>query len=205
MNSTYNVNELNDLIESTKVKFVSSNQRLPQRAKFTLSNKIRFAYDFYNIVGNKSILEVLVENDDTNQPFKRSLIEFIVEHNLLRPYPNTGYEFKTKLSNRELNHQRSRSIGVREVIRQYNHQNWLEPFDEDEIFSESTIKHPAYHVYINPFGEKVTFDKEAAASVKAAVIEQNIVPARCIVEGAYSYVVKGEFNTYIAKVKNKSI
>ena len=40
-----------------------------------------------------------------------------------------------------------------------------------------------------------------ATKVKLAIIDNDLIPARCIVEGAYTYVVKGNLQEYISYVK----
>ena len=54
-------------------------------------------------------------------------------------------------------------------------------------------------------GHKIKFDKDLSTQVKLAIVNQGIAPARCIVEGAYPHVVKGTFQEYTDKIKNKTL
>lgn len=200
---TYNDTELTNLIKRAKSEagFNANSRRLPKKPRFTLSNKINFAYSFYNMVGNQSILDVL---DNTENPdLKHELSSFIVKFNLLKPYPNVTSEWYSPRPNEEINNQRAQCIGIKTITEQYNHQNWLEPFDEDAMFDETLTKHPTYHIFLDENGNPIKFDKPAATNVKLAIIDQDIIPARCIVEGAYPYVAQGKFRTYIKQIKQK--
>ena len=204
---THKINEIQTLIEKTEQShtYNPGNHQRILRFKLTPSDKIAFAYDYYNIVGNTSILEVLTQIPKENQQLIRTIIKFIVGHNLIKPFPNATYEYIKPIPSTEINRQRMQAMNVANVIKEYDHQNWLELFDENAIFAESKTKHPSYRVFLDASGNKIKFDKELSTKVKLAIANQGIAPARCIVEGAYPHVVKGTFQEYTDKIKRKTI
>ena len=168
------------------------------RTKLTKEDKIKFALDYYSEF-NKSLLTTLEETN--KKELKRQIIEFMVRYGLLKPYPSSEYEHRKKISEIALIDQRIRTLNVAGIKREYNYQNWLEPFDENAMFEETKTKHPYFQYYLDVLDRAIKFDKQKATSVKLAVIEQGITPSRCIVEGAYPYVAKNEFSKYIKHIK----
>ena len=168
------------------------------RTKFTKEDKIKFALDYYDKF-DQSLLITLEEVN--NKALKRQIIEFMARYGLLKLYPSSEYEHIRKISELELIDQRIRSLNIANIKREYNHQNWLEPFDENAMFEETKAKHPYYQYYLDVFDKPVKFDKQKATSVKLAIIDQGIIPSRCIVESAYPYVAKNTFPKYIEYIK----
>lgn len=204
---THKINEIQTLIEKTEQShtYKPGNHQRMVKFKLTPSDKIAFAYDYYNIVGDTSILEVLKQIPKENGELIRTIIKFIIGHNLIKPFPNSPYEYINPLPLNEINKQRMQAINVASVIKEYDHQNWLELFDENAIFEESKTKHPSYHIFLDSNGTPIKFDKDLSTKVKLAIVNQGIAPARCIVEGAYSHIVKGTFQEYTNKIKNKTL
>ena len=93
---TKKIYKLQELIENLEQmhSFNSENNQRREKYKLTPSEKISFAYDFYNITGNISILEILSNIPEENEELKRPIIRFMVKYNLLKPYPNTKHSIK---------------------------------------------------------------------------------------------------------------
>ena len=201
------INEILALIEKTEEEhtYKPGNHQRMVKIKLTVSDKIAFAYDYYNIVGDTSLVDVLKQIPEENKELIRTIIKFIIGRNLAKPFPNSPYEYINPLPLNEINKQRMQAMNVANVIREYDHQNWLELFDEDAIFAETKTKHPSYRIFMDAGGNKIKFDKDLATKVKLAVINQGIAPARCIVEGAYPHIVKGTFQEYTDKIKSKTL
>ncbi len=204
---THKINEIQTLIEKTEQShtYKPGNHQRMVKFKLTPSDKIAFAYDYYNIVGDTSILEVLKQIPKENGELIRTIIKFIIGHNLIKPFPNSPYEYINPLPLNEINKQRMQAMNIASIIREYDYQNWLELFDEDAIFAETKTKHPSYRIFMDANGHKIKFDKDLSTQVKLAIVNQGIAPARCIVEGAYPHVVKGTFQEYTDKIKNKTL
>lgn len=200
-----NTYELQTLIEQIEQKYAYKPGISHQNLKLTPSDKIMFACDYYNLVGNISILDVLKQIPEENKQLIRTIITFIIKYNLLKPYPDLTYEYSNPIPANEINIQRMKSITVNGISKDYNHQNWLELFDESAIFKESKTKHPSYRIFLAPNGDKIKFDKDLATKVKLAIIDEGIVPARCIVESAYPHVARGTFQEYTDKIKKREI
>lgn len=197
-----NKEALSKLIQDIQEKHTYRVAQTPGiRPKLTSSEKIKFAYDYYDLMGNISILDVLINVSEHDKELKEQISDFIVRNNLLKPYPNTTYEYASLSARKYLHEQRSKGLGLKGIQIEYNHQNWLEPFDENALFSETKTKHPTYHIFMSSNGTPIKFDKERATQVKLAIIDQGIVPARCIVEGAYPYVAKEELPEYFEYIK----
>lgn len=203
---TKKITELQELIESVeKTHTIQPRRQQPLITfKLTQSDKIAFAYDYYSIVGNTSILEVLQQLPKENKILIKSIIRFIAKYHLLKPYPNTN-QHTTSFSQVTYEQLKVNNMNIKSVVHEYDHQNWLEPFDEDALFEESKTKHPSYKIFLDSKGNRIKFDKELSTKVKLAIINQGIIPARCIVEGAYPHVVKGTFQEYTDKIKTKTL
>lgn len=172
--------------------------------QLTKVDKIMFAYDFYNITEGDSLLNILINLPEENETLRKLIKKFMVEYKLLKPYPNTSH-YTNPLAQNTFDQLRLHGMPNKNIIREYNYQNWLELFDENAMFEETKTKHPSYRIYIGLDGQPIKFDKELSAKVKAAIIEQGIAPARCIVEGAYPYVAKETLEEYTYKIKNKQL
>lgn len=204
--NTQKITEIQELINNLKQAHVL-NQKNNQRVikfKLTPAEKISFAYDFYNITGNISLLDILRDIPEEDKETRKLIIKFMVESNMLKPYPNTRHYSKV-LSQNVFDQLRIYSMPVSRVIHEYDQQNWLELFDENAMFEESKTKHPSYCIFLDPTGTPIKFDKELSTKVKGAIIDEGIAPARCIVEGAYPYIAKGTFEEYTDKIKNKTL
>ena len=192
--------ELMDEVQATHTYKTEQNAKISIR--LSGEEKIGFAYNYYDIMGNVSLLDALISISIQDKSLKNKIINFIIHNNLLKPYPNTTFEYASLSSRKFFNEHRSKGLGIKGIKMQYNHQNWLEPFDEEAMFQENKTKHPTYHIFTNASGTPIKFDKENATKVKLAIIDEGIIPARCIVEGAYPYVAKDEFSKYIEHVKS---
>lgn len=204
---TYKLDEIQALIEKTENTHIykpDNHQRI-MKIKLTPSDKIAFAYEYYNIAGDTSLVDVLKQIPEENKALIRTIIKFIIGRNLAKPFPNSTYEYINPFPLNDINRQRMQAMNVTNIIKEYNHQNWLEPFDENAIFAETKTKHPLYRIFIDASGNKIKFDKDLAIKVKLAIINQGITPARCIVEGAYPHIVKGTFQEYTNKIKSKTL
>ena len=200
---TKKLHELQKLIETTNKQLINhGNHQHKTQLKLTQSDKIAFAYDFYNLMGDVSLLDILINIPKDNETLTRSIIKFIIKNKLLKPYPNTS-QYTQTLSQSFFDQLKMHNLSVKTLISEYNHQNWLERFDETAIFEETKTKHPSYHIYLDSNNNPIKFDKDLSTKVKLAIIEQGIIPARCIVEGAYSYVAKGSFEEYVKTIKSK--
>lgn len=193
--------ELKDLIEKTNRKYFQPGQKKKNQLKLTPSERIQFALDYYGVMGEVSLIDVYAQTSASNTELQKALKKFIIGNGFIKFYPSTAYSSawhsSTIAETLDLN-----ALGKASLIKEYNHQNWLEPLDEEAMFEETKTKHPAYLIYLAPNGSLIKFDKERAKSVKLAIIDQGITPARCIVEGAYPHVVNDTFNTYIKTLKN---
>lgn len=173
------------------------------QTKLTKEDKIKFALNYHDTFQNTSLIEVLQQYGFQNKELKNLTIEFMTKYNLLIPYPNSRYEYvKTYTSKPEYSEFRTRHLSIKETVREYNYDNWLEPFNEDSLFAETKTKHPSYHVYLDNNNNPIKFDKDHASKVKLAIVEQKITPARCIVEGAYPYEAKENLEGYISYIKS---
>lgn len=196
--SNQSIKNLQDLINETQ-----SNHQIQKKIpnlKFTLNpkEKIIFAYQYHDLMHGISIIDILKEIQN-NPELSKLISKFIICNNMLKPYPDSRYEYIQTTPKRVITVERGMGLGIKELTKEYNHQNWLEPFDEEIIFS---AKYPAITSYKDKNGNTISFDKENATKVKLAIVEQGIFPARRIVESAYSYVANGTFNEYIKKLKS---
>lgn len=203
---TNKISEIQSLIKKTEQAHTLTSGNCQRIVKFRLtpSEKISFAYDFYNITGNISLLNILNDIPKENKDLRKMIIRFMVEYNLLKPYPNTNH-YSRILSQNVFDQLKIYNMTIKRIIHEYDYQNWLELFDEDTIFEESKTKHPSYHIFLDSKGNHIKFDKELSTKVKLAIVNQGIAPARCIVEGAYPHVVKGTFQEYTNKIKAKTL
>ncbi len=197
-NKEKNIEYLQNMIKETidAHSFKQAHNRMI-KTKLTKNEKIKFAIDYYDTFGEVSLLTILKENANKNTELKKLIIEFMARYNLLKPYPSSEFEYIKKISDININDQRMRSLNVAGVTREYNYQNWLEPFDENLIFEETKAKHPSIHIYLDNSGMPIKFDKTHASKVKLAIVNQGIIPAKCIVEGAYPYEAKENIEEYI--------
>ena len=198
--------ELKGLIEKTNRKYFQPNSGRMNQLKLNTSERIQFALDYYDMMGEVSLIDVYAQTADSNPELQRTLKRFIVGNGFIKFYPSTFYPsaiYPSKWKRSPIAEKLDLNmLGKASLIREYNHQNWLEILDEEAMFEETKTKHPAYKIYLDPNGTPIKFDKEKAKSVKLAIIDQGITPARCIVEGAYPHVVDDTFNTYIKTLKN---
>lgn len=192
------IKNLQDLINETQNNHQA--QEKIQNLKFTLSpqEKIIFAYKYHELMHGTSIIDILKEIQN-NPELSKLISKFIIFNNMLKPYPDSRYEYIQTTPKRIITIERGMGLGIKELIKEYNHQNWLEPFDEEIIFA---AKYPAITSYKDKNGNIISFDKENATKVKLAIINQGIFPARRIVESAYSYVANDSFDEYIKTLKN---
>lgn len=196
---------LTNLIQNVKTSHSYKRYQQPiVRTKLSQSDKIKFALDYYDVFKNTSLITVLEEYGPQNPELKSLTIEFMTRYKLLIPYPDTRYEYvrnDNHVNQSDLTEFRGKHLSISGAIREYNHDNWLELFDENSIFKETKTKHPTYHFCLNKAGVPIKFDKERATKVKLAIINQGIVPARCIVEGGYPYDAKENLNEYFHYIK----
>ena len=191
-----------ELLEKVQqVQINKGKQKQGRKIQLANSEKIKFACNYYSIMGNISILEVLKALDKQDDILKKEIISFIGRNNLLMPYPNTLNEYISPTSRTYLSEARTKRMNIKSISQEYNPQNWLEPYDENAVFLETKTKHPSYHIFIGSNGTPIKFDKNRATQVKLAIMDNEIIPARCIVEGAYQYVAKNEFSKYIKHIK----
>lgn len=190
---------LSDIIENHSFKQIHSPII---KTKLTQNEKIKFALDYYDLLGPISIVQILNENAKNNPRLKRLIIEFCARYNLLKPYPNSDYEYLKHISKINLMDQRVKSFSPKSITHEYNYQNWLEIFDENKVFEESKAIHPSYHIFLDKNGNQVKFDKEKSSRVKLIIAENDIIPARCIVEGGYKYEAQEQLPEYINYIKS---
>lgn len=173
------------------------------QTKLSKEDKIKFALDYYDEFQDISLIQILQQHGYQNKELKDLTIEFMTKYNLLIPYPNLRYEYlKTNTSKPEYSEFRTKHLSIKGAVREYNYNNWLEPFNEDSIFKETKTKHPTYHVYLDNNNNPIKFDKEHASKVKLAIVDQGITPARCIVEGGYPYEAQENLEEYISYIKS---
>lgn len=162
-----------------------------------------FACQYYNIMGDTSLIELLSQIYNKDIQLRKLIISFMIQQNLLKPYPDTIAECFYGNSKKPLLEPHHQTYSVQKVIREYDYQNWLEPFNENIIFQETKTKHPAYRIYKDKNGNLIKFDKEKATQIKLAIVDHGIFPAKCIVEGAYQYVANDTFNDYIQNLTSR--
>ena len=189
---------LNEIIKTHSFKQVHSPI---VKTKLTKNEKIKFALDYYDTLGAISLLTILQKTASENRELKKLIVEFMARFNLLKPYPSSEFEYISKFSSLNIIDQRMRSLNAASITREYNYQNWLEPFDENTIFEVTKAKHPSIHVYLDNNGNPIKFDKERASKVKLAIVNEGIIPARCIVENGYPYEAKENLEEYINHLK----
>ncbi len=189
---------LNEIIKTHSFKQVHSPI---VKTKLTKNEKIKFALDYYDTFGAISLLTILQKTASENRELKKLIVEFMARFNLLKPYPSSEFEYISKFSSLNIIDQRMRSLNAASITREYNYQNWLEPFDENTIFEVTKAKHPSIHVYLDNNGNPIKFDKERASKVKLAIVNEGIIPARCIVENGYPYEAKENLEEYINHLK----
>ena len=200
-----NITKLNK-IQNLIIQIPNSKlQKSVKNSKYALTpdGKKIFAYQYYNKLNGICLIDFLKQSKEINKNNIKMISHFIIENHMLKNLiPDSIYEFRNPISKRHIETEYAKRLSLKDIIRSYNYQNWLEPFNEDEIFAESKNKHPQISSFIKPDGSTITFDKTNAIKVKMAIIDQGIFPARCIVEGAYSPIAKGQFKQYIKQIKN---
>lgn len=174
------------------------------KLKLTPSEKIKFALEYYNIMGSVSLINALemVYKNDTEA--RKKIISFMSQHNLFKPYPDTLAEYQSNVPQSMIDAQRIQLQNMTGLKREYNYQNWLEPFDEEAMFKQTKTKSPSYHIFMSKNGNPIRFDKNKALKIKAAIIDLGITPARCLVESAYRYVANETFDQYLDDIYNQN-
>lgn len=191
---------LSEMLEEIKSTHSYKEPQKPiVRKKLTIDEKIKFALDYYSLNDNTSLLDILLTCSDKN--LERQIIEFMERYDLLVRYPNSQYDYLKNYDKNVFSDLKIKTANPTTIAKEYNHQNWLEIFDEDKIFEESRIKRPTYKYFPDKMAKPIKFDKEKAIMIKAAIISEDIIPARCIIEGAYPYFAKEEMPSYIEHVK----
>ncbi len=174
------------------------------KLKLTPNEKIKFALEYYNAIGNISFIKILEMIYKTDVEARKKVIRFMSQHNLFKPYPDTLAEYQSKVSLSMINDQRIQSQNMKSLKKEYNYQNWLEPFDEEAMFKQTKTKSPLYHIFMDKNGNPVRFDKNKTLEIKAAIIDLEITPARCLVESAYRHVANGTFDQYLDDIYNQN-
>lgn len=184
---------INDLIQNNKKK-----DQINGLFSLTPDEKKIFAYRYHIIMDDTSIIDIVSYIAAENPELTKLLSKFIYSNKMLKPYPNGTREYRQHKKNNGIYF----CYGPKQLIREYNHHNWLEEFDEEAEFSS---RFPSITSFIDKQGNKIVFDKERATQVKLAIIDQNIFPAKCIVEGAYGPTVQGTFKQYTKHIKEKGV
>ncbi len=170
--------------------------------KLSNSDKIKFAYQYYNELGNISIIDIL-EKSINDKELRKPIINFISSNSMRRQQPS-----------RKNIDVKSNTFSINEILKdicpksfktfsyEYNYQNWLEEYDEEEQFNDTKNQ---YHQKISILCKDntvFTIDKNTARKIKLSLIENEIFPAVCIVKGAFKPVAENTFDQYIKTIKN---
>lgn len=170
--------------------------------KFYKKQKINFAYNFYNEIGNVSILDVLKKAIDTNSAEERKkIVGFIGANGLTRKLPDMNNEYNDtfKFYAKDL----SKESTFHCFAHRYDQHNWLEEYDIDFEYGcdNIRIKSPTIISMLDKNGNRVIIDKEMAQKIKTVLTQNNIFPAHQIVKLGFGPYIKEEFNEYIDEVK----
>ena len=126
-------NILSEMLEEIKRTHSYKEPQKPiVRKKLTIDEKIKFALDYYSLNDNTSLLDILLTCSDKN--LERQIIEFMEIYDLLVRYPDSQYDYLKKYDKNILPDLKIKAANPTTIAKEYNHQNWLEIFDEDKIF-----------------------------------------------------------------------
>ena len=129
---------LSEMLEEIKSTHSYKEPQKPiVRKKLTIDEKIKFALDYYSL-NETSLLDILLTCSDKN--LERQIIEFMERYDLLVRYPNSQYDYLKNYDKNVFSDLKIKTANPTTIAKEYNHQNWLEIFDEDKIFEESRIK-----------------------------------------------------------------
>ena len=195
---TKTIEEVDTLLKKTNQEHRKNTNSKRFNPALTPNEKIIFAYQYHKIMNGTSLLEILKETYNVDQETSKLISNFIVLNKMIRKYPDCTKEYKGNFekSRDQLNLMLKSSL--KRITQDYNHQNWLEPFDENVLFSS---KFSSITSYPSIDGGYITFDKEKATKVKLAIVERSIFPAKCIVEGAYKHIADNTFEKYVKSIK----
>lgn len=164
--------------------------------KLTSSDKILFACQYYDTLGNVSLIDVLKNNvDDIN--LRKTIVKFISINNMKKINPNCGLsDFSLYNVTRNI-----KSFNILDY--EYDYQNWLEEYDEDIQFEIKNKMHPSINSILLKDGTSFTVDKEMAKKIKLSLIDEGIFPAVCIVKGAFKPIAENNFKQYVKTLKKR--
>ncbi len=164
--------------------------------KLTSSDKILFACQYYDTLGNVSLIDVLKRNVD-NVDLRKNIVKFMSVNNMKKVNPNCGlYEFGLYNVSRNI-----KSFNTLDC--EYDYQNWLEEYDEDIQFEIKNKNYPSINSILLKDGTSFTVDKEIAKKIKLSLLEEEIFPAVCIVKGAFKPVAENNFKQYVKTLKKR--
>lgn len=172
--------------------------------KLTHSDKIVFACQYYDTLGNISIVDILKRNINDVE-LRKPIIKFISVNNMRRQNPNCFSDIK------------SNSFGINNILTdiapqsfvtfnyEYDCQNWLEEYDEDKQFEDVNNSHRTINSILCEDGSKFTIDKKTAIKIKSSLIDEGIFPAVCVVKGAFKPTAENDFEQYVKALKKGGI
>ena len=159
------------------------------KRKFSKSQKITFAYAYWNIT-NSDIIDLynfLARNKNRqNAKYANTIGTFIDDQHIsrYRQFGHGRYEQNPEVISTMIN-------GIKE------NGNWLSLYDvEREFTSKSAYSSPIIYSYLVN-GDKFTIDKDKANTVLGMLTEANIPTAKCIVTGGFPYFAQDNMETYI--------
>lgn len=156
--------------------------------KLTHSDKINFAYEYYDILGNLDITDILFKSLD-DKTLRKEIYRFICSNSMEKKrHGQTDISIKSfKLF--KLN---------------YNRDNWLEPYDEEKVCHNPKDSICVFKV-LNSVGDEFVLDKNLAKQLKLSLFEENIFPANIILKEGFRYYANGQFDEFIRKVKSGDV
>ncbi len=169
--------------------------------KLSSSDKIKFAYQYYNELGNVSIIDILEKNIN-NKELRKQIINFISNNNMRRQQPSCknidvkSDTFEISETLKDISPKSFKTFSY-----EYNYQNWLEEYDEDEQFKDAKN---VYHQRVSILCKDntvFTIDKNTARKIKLSLMENEIFPAVCIVKGAFKPTAENTFDQYVKTIK----
>lgn len=159
------------------------------KRKFKKSQKIGFAYAYWNIT-NSDIIDLynfLARNKNRkNAKYANTIGTFIDDQHIshYRQFGHGIYEQDPKV--------------IADMINSIKENgNWLSQYDiEREFTPKSAYSSPIIYSYLVN-GNKFTIDKDRANTVLGMLTEANIPTAKCIVTGGFPYFAQDNMETYI--------
>ena len=178
------INQVIDLI-------TKSNKR-----KFRKSDKINFAYDYWNLT-DQDIIDLynyLVQNKSKENKELATIIGNFVDDQYITEYR----KFYNGLYDQD------EQIILKVISNIKTNGNWLSLYDiEREFTPKSTHTSPILYSYLMQDNSILTIDKKRASEILGILINQNIPTAKIIVTSSFPYYAHNDMDTYIKSYQKR--